>query len=405
MKNNTRFTLCLIPLLLSGSILSGAPSFRVDKVYPELGLKMRVLANSQPEMLPQFKTFTYTYTGGDESFKRDKFNPLELWYAGQHCGQWRDDSGNTLVLGCATRQLPRFPEQHVFRDEFDKAIEKSENEVNPFDQSSLHKWVSSFTGVNPGAPVQLRISANFGLNSALFLPNPNAKLLIYLFRVKIRTSAGGRIPSDWYCATVHIGDHTDPQKVRDIFESQFLAKVEAAPRTYSNSNANQNSNELKPSRSSSSSSNIPDSPSRAAARKSIAGMKEWWFAETTEYIFLSDVRSATGRTLVRKMQTDMPHFREACAKLIPPFEPITDANIVRIFESPEAYKQYVGPAHEWSIGLWSPMQRELVILSQGTDHQKTLEIIMHEGFHRLLHGSQPSLVQRRPCLLLRNNPD
>jgi hypothetical protein len=113
-------------------------------------------------------------------------------------------------------------------------------------------------------------------------------------------------------------------------------------------------------------------------------MKEWWFAETTEYIFLSDVRSATGRTLVRKMQTDMPHFREACAKLIPPFEPITDANIVRIFESPEAYKQYVGPAHEWSIGLWSPMQRELVILSQGTDHQKTLEIIMHEGFHQFL---------------------
>ncbi|MFA7172649.1 MAG: DUF1570 domain-containing protein [Kiritimatiellia bacterium] len=143
------------------------------------------------------------------------------------------------------------------------------------------------------------------------------------------------------------------------------------------------SNELLPSRRAAG-PEIPDSPSRMAARKSIANMKEWWFAETPEYIFLSDVRSSTGRALVKEMQQNMPHLRSAYAKLIPPFEPLTDANVVRIFGTQEGYKQYVSESLEWSSGLWSPMQRELVILAQGRDNAKTIEIIQHEGFHQYL---------------------
>jgi hypothetical protein len=113
-------------------------------------------------------------------------------------------------------------------------------------------------------------------------------------------------------------------------------------------------------------------------------MKDWWFAETQEYIFLSDIRSSTGRSLVKEMQRNMPHYRKALAKLIPPFESLTDANVVRIFENPQEYKQYVENNHAWSIGLWSPMQRELVILSQGKNKDKTIKIIQHEGFHQYL---------------------
>ncbi len=386
MKISLRLSLCCAAavLLLSSRSAAGVPSFRVDNVYPELGLKMRVLGNSQPEMLAQFKTFTYTFTRGEESYKRDQFDPQELWYANQHCGQWRDTGGNTLTLGRATRQLPKFAEQHILREEFETALNDPANRLNPDQPAALNQWVASFTGSTPGPPVTLRIASNFSLNSALFFPDPDSRRLIYLFRVKIHTPSGGRVPSDWYCAVIRLNDEADTQKTRAIFESQFLTKVEAAPRTYSNAKNERSSNQLQPARSSGSTAAIPDSPSRAAARKSIASMKDWWFAETSEYIFLSDIRSSTGRTLVKEMQQNMPFFRAACARLIPPFEPLTDANVVRIFENQTAYKQYVGPDHEWSIGLWSPMQRELVILSQGSDHAKTLEIIQHEGFHQYL---------------------
>lgn len=113
-------------------------------------------------------------------------------------------------------------------------------------------------------------------------------------------------------------------------------------------------------------------------------MKDWWFAETPEYIFLSDIRSATGKALVKELQATMPLLRGAFSKLIPPFETATDVSVVRIYEEREAYKQYVGKGFEWSAGLWSPMRRELVILSQGKDREQTLNIIKHEGFHQYL---------------------
>ena len=384
MKKSLWLTLCCTTLLLTGSAVFGAPSFRVDKIYQELGLKMRVLGNSTPKMLPQFKTFTYTYTRGEESFKRNKFEPRELWYAEQHCGEWRDNNGNTLVIGRVKTQLPQFPEQHILREEFEKAVLSPINKIDPHNQKALNQWVKSFTGSTPVSPVKLRTTSNFSLSSAMFIPNSNSQLLIYIFRVKIRTPAGRRVPSDWYCATIQIKDGTTPEKARKIFETQFLTKVAAAPKTYTTTKTNHNTKELKTSRRPGGTVKIPDSPSRIAARKSIGGMKEWWFAETPEYIFLSDIRSSTGRTLVRNMQQNMPHLRKAFAKLVPPFNPITDANVVRIFENSTAYKAYVGKKHEWSIGLWSPMQRELVILSQGRNRDKTLEIIQHEGFHQYL---------------------
>jgi hypothetical protein len=113
-------------------------------------------------------------------------------------------------------------------------------------------------------------------------------------------------------------------------------------------------------------------------------MKDWWFAETPEYIFLSDIRSGAGRALVRELQSDMPALREAFAKLVPPFEAASDASVVRIYEDRDAYKRYVGKDMEWSSGAWTSARRELVILAQQGDREGTLAIIRHEGFHQYL---------------------
>ena len=376
----------LVLISWSGTCVQATPSFRADKVYPGMGLKMRTLGNSEPVSLPQPKTYTYTLTRGDVTKKQNRFNPYELWYAEQHCGTWRDNRGNTLTIGRVSKHMPQFGQEHVPREQYEKAISSEGSKVNPHDELSLSHWVGHFAKCHPQKAVKIGITSNFGLHSAMFVPVSKANPLVYLFQVKIRTPAGRKVPSDWFCAVVDVQDGTSLEKSRKVFESQFLAKVAAAPRIYTTSKRDTTSKELKTSRNESD-NKIPDSPAREAARKSIANMKDWWFAETQEYIFLSDLRSSTGKSLVRYMQQNMPHLRKAFTELVPPFQPITEASVVRIFENPNEYKQYVGAELEWSIGLWSSMRRELIILSQGKDQDKTLEIIQHEGFHQYLFHS------------------
>ncbi|MFA7172651.1 MAG: hypothetical protein WC340_04430 [Kiritimatiellia bacterium] len=225
-------TLFCAAVFLCGNLMAAAPTFRVDKDYPELELTMRVLGNSQPEMLAQFKTFTYTATRGEESFKQNRFDPQELWYASQHGGQWLDNNGNTLVIGQATQQLPQFAEPHVLREVFEEALNAAANRVAQETPASYCAWVESFAGVKPGMPVKMRTASNFSLHDAIFIPNPDSQRLIYLFRVKVHTPAGRRVPSNWYCAVLLLADADDSQKARNNFESQFLTKVAAAPRSH-----------------------------------------------------------------------------------------------------------------------------------------------------------------------------
>ncbi len=367
---------------------SAAPSFRSDKNYPNLGLRIRVLGNSAPEPLAQFKTYTYTFTRGAETFKRDLFDLRELWYATQHAGQWRDDAGNVLLLGRPTHLLPVITSEmkHVSREDFDKAVAEPAVLFDPANAEALTAWVKDFAECTPKTPETLRLQA-FNLAAAVFFPVEESSTLVYAFRVKTRKPNGQTEPSDWFCAVIKIADGTLKSKVRKDFETQFLANVASVPQTGAAAAGVQpKALNATPSAlgNKESAAAIPDHPSRTAARKSIANMKDWWFAETPEYIFLSDIRSATGKALVKDLQATMPVLRGAFAKLIPPFDTATDVSAVRIYEDREAYKQYVGKSIEWSAGVWMPMRRELVIQSQGKDKALTLNIIKHEGFHQYL---------------------
>ena len=363
-----------------------APSFHSDKNYPNLGLRIRVLGNSEPEPLPQAKTYTYTFTQGENSFKKDLFDPFELWYATQHAGQWRDEAGNLLILGRPTRLLPEFRGElkHVERAAFDQAMADASTAFDPARDEALTAWVKAFARCTPKTPEPLRLGS-FNLAAAVFFPVEESATLVYAFRVKTRPPSGQAAPSDWYCAVVKIADGTLKSKVRKDFETQFLGNVAAVPQTGAGGGGVQ-PKALAPATAADkkAAAAIPESPSRTAARKSIANMKEWWYAETPEYIFLSNIRSATGKSLVKELQTELPVLRDAYTKLIPPFQEAGDVSVVRICEAEETYRQYVGKEMEWSVGVWNPGRRELVILSQGKDKDKTLEIIKHEGFHQYL---------------------
>ena len=364
-------------------VVSAAPSFQADKSLPNLGLRIRILGNSSPEPLPQPKVNSYTVTRGMEKTQYDMFSVYELWYASQHAGQWRDAAGNVMIIARPTVQLPAVREtavsinaDHVTRETYEKA---SGVPVDASSEEALSAWVVSFTGITPSGVEKLKTS--FNLVSAVFFPSADTKTLVWAFRVKARSASGQSKPSGWYVAVLQVNDGSPLQKVRQDFEAFVVAHVAWVP----------SGGDPKPPpgrKPGSAPSPNAGLPGRDEVIRSIENMEGWWYAEATNYIFLSNIRAAAGTSLIRDMQNTLPALRQAFAKVVEPFSDKTEVNVVRIFESKEAYANYVGGAMEWSIGCWMPSRRELCILSQGSDNkaekENTVMIIRHEAFHQYL---------------------
>lgn len=369
-------------LLIAGLAFTtqAAPTFRVNKSYPQLGLNVRSLGNSTPEPLPQPQVYTYTFTPSQgDSYRQDLYSLQELWYATQHTGQWRDTKDNVLILAHAQQLKPAITAQvkdHIPREAFDKAMQavNGQNEIDSLEK--LTRWLQDFTGLGVQTPEKAR--GGFSIVAAYFFPLSDATTLACAFQPRQRSLSTSTPAAEWFVALVKVADGTPLTRVRKDFETQFLATVSAMPKTGTPSSGA--TSFQKPT-----DANPPAAhPSRAAAHRSIANMQGWWHADTPEYTFLTDVRSAVGQRLIRDVQGELTALRRAFIHLVPPLVKELDINIIRIFETAEDYQKYVGADIEWSSGCWSPARRELVIQSQGKDRNQTLSIIRHEAFHQYL---------------------
>ncbi|MBQ7187900.1 MAG: DUF1570 domain-containing protein [Kiritimatiellae bacterium] len=382
------FAFALSAIAVASQLLA-APSFRADRPYPALGLKMRVLGASEPSPLPPPQVYTCTSRRSDGTeTKRDLLSPKELWLASQCVGRWVDKSGNELLIGKPTA-LPladgigsevNFGNESrwlVTREEFDEELPKASKKFSETaDGDEIGKeWLSAFTGSKVSEAEKLKTS--FNLAYAAFVPTDDSDTLVWVFRTKAR----GNAKDPLFCAVVKIADGTSALKVRKDFEAQFLAHVSSL---YSTGGPNA---KMGQSVFGAKQSDQPESsPARDAALASIENMKGWWHADAKGYVILSDLRSKDGKSLVRWMQQNMPAFHQKLEELVPPAGEKHDLNIVRIFEDRDAYKRYLSGEIEWSIGCWVPMRRELVINWMGDKGKalETLSIIRHEGTHQYL---------------------
>lgn len=380
--------LAALALPIAASCLA-APGFHADKSYPALGLRMRVLASSEPSPMPPPQVFACTSSGSDGTeTKQDLFSPSELWANNQCAGRWVDKSKNELLIGKPSAvPLPDgigtpvnfgngVVNRLVSREEFDAELEKAKKEFAEAEGNSGagKEWVSAFTGIEAEEPQPLKPLPN--LAYAAFVPTSDAKTLVWLFRTKGR---GGEAP--FFCAVVKIADGTSPMKVRRDFETQFLGHASALNGTGAVS-AKMGQNVL----GNGARRDAPpeSSPERDAALASVANMKGWWYADARGYVILSDIRSTRGKRLVRWMQDNMPVLHDKLAELVPPAGDKKELNVVRVFEDRESYRRYLSGDMEWSVGCWSPMRRELVVLwvDDTGNAQETLWIIRHEGTHQ-----------------------
>lgn len=382
-RRPTRVHWLLLALALTAHSRAATVRFTQSEDLAGCGLRIKLMPNSTPLPLPPASTFTYS--SENSTHKEERYLPGELWIRDQHIGRWRDAEGNALTIGRATTLLSgNFAEKHITRDAYSAALQTPD----PWTPETLRTWLQQFLGVPVEAlePVKqhsFRLRHLLRVNATTSQPS-----LVYAFQLNPRSAGQTQATTAWFAVVLTPAAGADMTATDQAFSSIFLPAVTVVPGGSRSQPATgssfQNPSTLRKG---------PQSPemqrSREAAAKSIANMSDWWIADTAHYVLLSNM-SSRHRTMIKELQTHIETMRTAYVTVIPPQKPIDAVSVIRLFATPAEYVGYVGRDHEWSGGMWMPMQKELVIrpIDWGKYKQQrdqVMSVCRHEAFHQYLH--------------------
>lgn len=354
-------------------------SFRTAVESPECGLRLPVFSGAQPRGLPTAVTHTYTSTAGDVL---QMFDPRELWLARTWRGRWEDKAGNAVTLAEIDRPMPGpFPRPHIPSATFEEAF----GATPPVsDAASLAKWAAAFAGREVAGPA---FSAPGGMRLAdvqgFTFTGGKGTAVGYAFR--LRPGPTVTHTGIHFFVLYEFKEGAVPACRAAVERDALPAIAPIARRTQASTNKRFQNDATAPAAARNAEAEI----SRAAALRSIEGLKGWWHVETTNFVFVSDLPGVRA-SLVRQLQADVETLRGAFAALLPPFEPIRDVSVIRVFNARQDYLKHMGAGAEWSGGMWVPSKRELVIspIEFGSVRERKewiLSVVYHEALHQYLH--------------------
>ena len=379
-------------LLLAACHAQGANlRFTERTALPDSGIQLMLMPKATSRPLPSPKTYYYTFTQGEKSWKEEMFDPFELWRHAQQVGAWIDRYKNTLTIVQVGSLRPRgFKRRHASREEYKAAHSAPDNQPPAqWSAAQLSKWVAEFTTAETAQLKQLRRPSNRvrGLYDVT-LASPYTRNAGLLLLPAYSSAHRRKHGADWLYIQLEPGPDTDPAEARRILMAQLPRSV--IPLSSGSLLRDNGAEKVEPSRM----RRPPGNHSKAyqvnrdQVIQSIQNMRDWWYAETDHYIILSNLRSQK-EALVGELQGTMDAMHQAYAKTIPPREETSAANVIRAFAGSDEYTHYVGNNYEWSTGIWMPRRGELVIkasdLGSGREGRKRiLSIVQHEGLHQYL---------------------
>ncbi len=380
-----RMAAVLLILLCGARPASSADRIRFLKStdLAGLGLRVKLMSPCTAQPLPPPTTFSYTIQSGAETQQAEFYDPAELWIRTQHQGRWTDDDGNTVTLAAMTRPLPRgFPRQHVSHAEYDDAIKALPTPA--WDAATLAAWVGDFTGAANVKPTVLR-RPSFQVKALYrFAFDGAPRRLAYAALPAHRNPDAEQRANPWVFIQVDLAPDADLPKSLSAVEQDFIGTLTTAvatTRTSARGDSMQADGH---------GGNASEAfqRSRASIAQSIGNMRDWWYAETANYILLSNL-TTQHRPMVQALQDNIELLRERFAAFVPPADPIDSVSVIRIFATQDEYVRYVGSDFAWTGGLWVPSKKELVIRPTETgstrdQREQFLRVSYHEAFHQYL---------------------
>jgi hypothetical protein len=361
-------------------------SFTAD--LNSLGLRIRVMPDAveTPAASPAVMTYRVTDPKG-ETRTLECYLPAELWRRCQFAGAWTDADGNRLVMA-AMRTLPLtdLPRPQVTQEEFDTAMRRADT-LKPDDAAAaLTAWVAAFTGHSGITPtVATRPPARIKkLITFAFDGRPTEWACAFRAQTSAYVSVGSA-PA-WIFAWVTANPAITATDLAAAVNEQFLPYLSVSSRS---PRENDNPSPVFQNRRTSVVGN--ESDEHAASRKqvidSIRNLGDWWYAETPNFILLSNL-DRKHRDVIRELQQSIEKWRSAYAAVIPPSQPVQAVGVVRILATDAEYEAYVGRDQAWTSGLWIGARKELVIRPldgpQTVQKDRFLGVIAHEAFHQYI---------------------
>ncbi len=384
-------TACLLALPFTANTAPRKAELKITKAVdlPVSGIRLAVMSESRESPLPSPSVQTFQIQTGDHISREERYFARHLWIRRQVAGRWMDDSGNTLTVASMLFLLPpALKEKLVTREEFDSATAAAEPGV--WTSEDIQQWLADFADASPIAvPLQKR---PFNISTlAGYRFTGRSGILAYVFRLNRASAGQSRATQETFAAIFELAPEINPAEARETIEARFVPSITVSQKKPPAAVAPSASFQA-PSSVSRTAADRQRSPEFLASREQvIAGIKnskDWWFAETPNYILLSNL-SLKHKHTARQLQEDVELLRGIFAKIIPPRREVSAVSVIRLFADQADYEKYVGEDFRWTSGIWAPDRKELVIRQAqwgGTRQQRvsTLSVVYHEAFHQYL---------------------
>lgn len=387
----SRFLPLFLLLLAAASPVNGSrrPHLRFVRTteLPGIGLQVRLMPDAVAQPAPPPTVYTYQVQRGPEQWKVEMFAPRELWFLEQHSGTWTDKYANSLSLVSLLRPEPGpFARKHVLREEYERARGKLPGNSDEWEVDDVRDWLRAYHGA-PDVQLTRIPRHTFRLSDLYIVKTAGRSRHDFVFRINRRSAGQHRAARHWFYARFDVNAEIDADKARVSILTGFFDTLKANARPSSGS-AGPSETFQDPAAPRNGAETGAMALSRRQVAASISNMKNWWYAETPNYVLLSNL-TTRHRSTMRDLQTNLELLRLAYTALVPARVPVTNVSVIRVFATGTEFTQYVGPAYSWTGGLWMPDKRELVIrpTDRGGSREKragVLRATYHEAFHQYL---------------------
>ncbi len=376
---------CLLAASLS--LADTRINFTTRVNVPDIGLSLQLMSRATAMPSPSPRVYRYKVTQGVRNWEEERFDPHELWVADQQLGAWIDDEGTTVRL--ASPKLDPLGDQttaHITREDYNIWARTAKRD--DWDKQRLAFWLGAFLQIPTPELVTIR-TTSMRIYRAYSIQRPqHPSSLCYLILPRYEPSFSRKHGKPWILFDITLPAHADREGYARNAERNLIGTMRPLPSSFFMQHARDRWDTPAPPPTSVASGTPAYEHSKQMARASIRNLEDWWFDETRYYIILSNLRSQRKKT-IEELRDHMDLIQEAYRELIPAWAPITQVSVLRAFQEPTEYRNYVGEELAWSDGVWIPARRELVIrpAANGNNrerHETMLKIVRHEGFHQYL---------------------
>ncbi len=123
--------------------------------------------------------------------------------------------------------------------------------------------------------------------------------------------------------------------------------------------------------------------------RNIKNLKDWWGIDSKDYFLITNYPK-NSKSFIKKLEAELILSQKIYSHFYKRTVPLKEVNVVRILKERDDYAAYVGNGKKWTMGLWMPSKKELVIspLLYGNREDSELaqaKILRHEAFHQYIH--------------------